>query len=153
MIGTNFTFGDSTFENATYYFSQSNGLPANQAQIGELASLSEEIMDVVYDPTYFGTFGSFFVSRYWSQLRELAYKSIPWSLCLQVQNFYHTYINNYFGTESWYDISIEVYSTHGETTGSQWVTWRNEGFSTVFEFLSVRFACLCCWICVSDSLR
>ncbi|XP_037045061.1 protein anon-37Cs-like [Bradysia coprophila] len=136
MIGTNFTFGDSTFENATYYFSQSNGVPENQNQINQLALLSEEIMDVVYDPNYFGTFGSFFVNRYWAQLRATAYNSIPWRLCLQVQNFFHTYINNYFGTESWFDISIEVYSTHNDTTGSQWVTWRNEGFSTVFEFLS-----------------
>ncbi len=138
MIGENFTFGDSTFENATYVFSQSDGSIENQTQIGILANLSETIMSVVYDqdPTYFGTFGSFFVSNYWRELRS-TYIDIPWSLALKVQEFFHTYTNNYFGTKSWFDISIEVYSTHGYTLGSQWVTWRNEGFSTVFDFISV----------------
>lgn len=142
MIGENFTFGDSSFENAIYYFSRSDGVPENQAQISALANLSETIMSVVYDqdPTYMGTFGSFFVSNYWRELRSAAYNAIPWNLALKVQNYFHTYTNNYFGTESWFDISIAVYSTHDYTLGSQWVTWRNEGFTTVFEFLSVRFS-------------
>lgn len=141
MIGTNFTFGDSSFENATSYFSQSNGDPENQAHVALLANLSESISSVVYDqePKYLGTFGSFFIANYWRELRSDIYNAIPWSLALKVQNFFHTYTNNYFGTNSWFDISIEVYSTHGYTLGSQWVTWRNEGFSTVFEFLSVSF--------------
>lgn len=139
MIGENFTFGDSSFENATNYFWQSDGIPQNQAQVAVLTNLSEAIMSVVYDqdPTYFGTFGSFFVSNYWRELRSATYSYIPWSLALKVQNFFHTYTNNYFGTKSWFDISIEVYSTHAYTLGNQWVTWRDKGFSTIFEFLSV----------------
>lgn len=141
MIGGNFTFGDSTFENASNHFWQSDGNSEDQTQIAALANLSETIMSVVYDqdPIYLGTFGSFFISNYWRELRSAAYSNIPWSLALKVQNFFHTYMNNYFGTQSWFDISIAVYSTHGYTLGSQWVTWRNKGFATVFEFLTVRF--------------
>lgn len=140
MIDGNFIFGDSSFENATDDFRRTDGVPENQSEIGQLAALAETIMSEVYDqdPTYLGTFGSFFVSRYWTELRSAAYNAIPWSLAFMVQNFFHTYTNNYFGTESWFDISIAVYSTHNYTLGSQWVTWRNEGFTTVFEFLSVR---------------
>lgn len=139
MIGTNFTFGDSTWENGTDLFLQSNGAYANQTQISQLVNLSESITSVVYDqdPTYLGTFGSFFVSNYWEKLRSDAYNTIPWSLAMKVQHFFHTYTNNYFGTNSWFDISIPIYSAKGYMLGSQWVTWRNEGFQTVFEFLSV----------------
>ncbi|KAJ6642458.1 Polyamine oxidase 1 [Pseudolycoriella hygida] len=140
MIGANFSFGDSSFENTTYHFWQSDGTSENQAQIGQLVELSQGIMSAVYsqEPSYLGTFGSFFVANYWRELRSTIYNAIPWSLALKVQNFFHVSTNNYFGTNSWFDISIEVYSTHGSTTGSQWVTWRNEGFHTVFEFLSRR---------------
>lgn len=139
LIDGDFTFGDSSFENATVYFWQSNGTSPNQVDVARLADLADTIMDEVYiqDPSYLGTFGSFFVSNYWRQLRTAVYNNIPWELALQVQSFFHTYTNNYFGTESWFDISIAVYSTHGYTLGSQWVTWRDKGFKTVFEYLSV----------------
>lgn len=141
MIDGNFDFGDSSFDDAVNYYHQSNGVAANQIQIAALVNLSETIISHVYDdtPPYLGTFGSFFTDNYLRALRTAAYHIIPWNLALQVQQFFHTYTNNYFGTNSWFDISIAVYATHGYTLGSQWVTWGDQGFATVFDFISVSF--------------
>lgn len=141
MIDGNFDFGDSSFKNATEYFWQSNGTLVNQNETSVLSIMSHTLMTDVYlqDPIYLGTFGSYFTSNYLRKIRTAAYNAIPWDLALQVQQFFHTYMNNYFGTNSWFDISIAAYASQNDTTGSQWVTWRDQGFATVFDFISVRF--------------
>ncbi|KAJ6641285.1 Spermine oxidase [Pseudolycoriella hygida] len=138
MVGAHFPFGDSAWENAADMFLLSDGTARNQTQIAQLAHLAEGIMAVVYDPSYTGSFGSFFEYHYWNALNNEPYRAIPRSLATKVQHFYHTYTNNFFGSKSWFDISIEIYANAGYTLGSQWVTWRDSGFSTVFEFLSKR---------------
>lgn len=137
MIVGNFDFGDDSFENATLSFWQSNGGPTNQIQLDGLVNLSQTIRSNVYDPNYYGTYGSYFISNYLRALRTTNYTVIPWNLAVQVQNFYHSRTNTYFGSKSWFDISIAVYATHGYTTGNQLVSWKDQGFVNVFDFISV----------------
>lgn len=137
MIDGNFDFGDDSFENATDSFWLSNGAAVNRIQLAGLVNLSRRIGSNVYDPNYYGTYGSYFLSNYLSELGTPEYAIIPWNLAVQVQKFFHSRINTYYGSKSWFDISIAVYATEGSTSGNQYVTWKDQGFVNVFDFISV----------------
>lgn len=59
-------------------------------------------------------------------------------LASQVLKAFHNQMNGYYASESWYDISAyhtNLYSQ--ECEGNQLLTWKTQGFKTVFDFITV----------------
>lgn len=140
MIDGNFLFGDTGFQGATSYFHQSNGFPLNQVHCANLSSLTRQVQGNYRDMKEFeGSYGDFFAINYLRQLRaNPEFKRMPWSLSIMMRHFAHAGVNSYFASENWYQISAKLAALTEGTEGNQWLTWKDKGFITVFDFLSVR---------------
>lgn len=60
-----------------------------------------------------------------------------------MRHFAHTNVNSYFASENWYQISARLAALTEGTEGNQWLTWKDKGFVTVFDFLSVKILFVC----------
>lgn len=140
MIDGNFLFGDTGFHGAASYFHRSDGFPLNQEQCANLSSLTWQVMGNYQDMANFpGSYGDFFAIEYLRQLRmNPKFKNTPWGLALMMRHYAHTGVNSYFASENWYQISARLAALTDGTEGNQWLTWKDEGFVTVFDFLSVK---------------
>jgi phytoene dehydrogenase-like protein len=147
LINEHFEFGDTGFDDAYKYFHQSNGQPVMQKHCELLSDLANEILyDSFEEMAEFDhSIGDFFAMKYSRALRERNMTEVPWSLSRQVEDFFHSVTNNYFGSENWYEMSAKLYGTTEMTEGKQWLTWREHGFATVFDYISVNeiFVCEC----------
>lgn len=142
MINGSFAFGDTGFHGATSYFYQTNGFPLNQSLTLNLMMLTWQVMGNTKDMAEFrGSYGDFFAIEYLRQLQTNPnFKSTPWSLAAMMRHFAHTNVNSYFASENWYQISARLAALTEGTEGNQWLTWKDKGFVTVFDFLSVKIS-------------
>lgn len=120
----------------------SDGQPANQNHSTELTNLSRHILAESFEQMaqFDGSVGDFYFTNYMRSLRRKEFGNIPMRSVTQMESFHHTRINNYFASLDWYDVSARLLGLKPHTKGSQWVTWRDQGFRTMFDFISVRFA-------------
>lgn len=141
MIAGRFTFGDSRFDKIDHYFHTSAGHPVNQNQCLSLLYLGYEILYEYYEQmaAFGGSIGQFFDMTYTNRLRDPEFAGISATLAAQIQEFHHVRMNNYEGSLSWFDLSARMWATGPYTLGSQWLTWRHEGFITMFDFIAVSF--------------
>ncbi|CRK91867.1 CLUMA_CG005488, isoform A [Clunio marinus] len=133
-----FDFGDTGFDFADYYFHQSDGVSLNQNHTTMLDNLANEVLWNSFDRMvhYGGSFGSFFERFYTKGLMNQKFINVPWALAHQMQDYHHNRVNTYFGTTSWFDISAQIMAAQGTKTGSNWLTWRQSGYKTVFDFIT-----------------
>lgn len=139
MINGHFDFGDTGFDDAYKYFHQSNGEAVIQSHCETLSSVAEEILYESFDEMseFNHSIGDFFAMKYSRALRDRSMNEVSWSLARQIEDFFHSVTNNYFGSANWHDISSHLYGITKKTDGKQWLTWRKSGFATVFDFISV----------------
>lgn len=144
FVDGRFDFGDSHFDSVEHYWHLSNGQFANQGQCTNLSTLARHILTESFDimANYSGSLGDFYVQKFMQGLRRKEFFDVPFGMAMQMEIFHHTRINNYFASLDWYDVSARLLATKPHTGGSQWVTWRDEGFRTMFDFISVRFAAI-----------
>lgn len=87
-----------------------------------------------------GSLGDFFGIRYNSHLTGPDFVGIPQALRDQMRDFHHKRINYYEAAQTWFSISAYLYGMAPYTLGNQWLTWRDEGFHVLFDFISVSFS-------------
>lgn len=140
MIDGNFNFGSSRFGDVDHKYYFTNGQPVERKHGSELERVSLDILERSFDEmAHFdgGSVGHFFEKTFLRRMREPKFINVTFTLANKMHDFQHTRINNYYASNSWYDVSARLLGTKPHTGGDQWVTWNDEGFSTVFDFISV----------------
>jgi spermine oxidase len=140
MINGSFQFGDTGFESAGRYWHQSNGQLVDQSRCESLSNLCDEILNNSFEQMFASrdSIGRFFERKYLHALgTNKNFSDMPFSLANKIKNFYHWQTNNYFSSENWDEISTSLLAGLGYADGNQWLTWRDQGFVTVFDFITV----------------
>ena len=137
MINGSFEFGETRFDYVDQYFHLSNGSPLNQTHCNLLEMLSGAILMNRQMATFGGSIGEFFDMKYFNALMSPQFADVPWTLAVKMRDLMHNRMNNYMGSQTWYTISARLLALSEFATGSQWLTWRDQGFATVFDFITV----------------
>lgn len=134
-----FQFGDTGFDDTDEDFLLSNGVRANQKQCLKLGSLSDLILERSYPEmeNFNGSLGDFFTTKYRQGLRGAKLSAIPAALANQMLDYCHKETNSLFASPTWFDISARLNALSDSANGSQYLTWRTQGFQTAFDFITV----------------
>lgn len=128
------TLGSTQEAEPDFYTSRGNRPP--KMLTNYLKSLGDEIMsDFPAMLKFNGSLGSYFLERFWKDPEIKLVKKMSPELPQQIVEYYEYCVNNWNGSESWFDVSAPgnaIFKTHG---GDQFVTWGNQGFITFFKFL------------------
>lgn len=140
LVSKHFKFGSTGFDDTYELFLSSSGQIPNQKQCLRLRSLGETIMESSYDDMekFNGSLGDFFTSKYRQALTGKKHADIPAELSNQMLDFLHKDTNAEFASPTWFDISARLNAQSDSASGKQDLTWKTQGFQTVFDFITVR---------------
>lgn len=140
-----FEFGDTGVCTTFPTFLLSEGLPANQSQVLPLTKLAEKIMNSFAEQSQFsGSLGEFFITRFIAGLKAPEFAEADAGLSQQVLDYYEKEVNIWNGSRSWFDVSARGNTVSKANDGNQFMTWRDVGYRTVFDFLTVSgLRCVC----------
>lgn len=131
-----FNFGDTGFDRAGRLHHQSDGGPVNQAIVDRVFAAADSILEdvdrLVMDR---GPLGEHFHREFTTRLQRPDMADVPSSLAMSVEHFEDQTVCNYFATHTWNRVEAQHYATWDVTEGSQWLTWRDRGFQTVFNII------------------
>lgn len=145
MIGANFPFGSSQFANRDSICVISNGQnnATFQSQALKLTALTDKIIFNSYtaQSTYLKSMGDFFTEQYQKQTTVVSstYSTMPIELRNMVLDLAPKYVNAFWSSKSWLQISPKLDQQSDEATGDQDLTWGTSGYKTVFDFINVSF--------------
>lgn len=135
-----FDFGDTGVQYTHPLFLSFGAKPLNQDDCMSLLEKSEEILENYEGMKKFsGTLGDFFTQRFWNKVQFNQYT--PRDLPAQMIDLMEKEVNVWNGTTSWFDISAKLHASFDVNTGNQYLTWRDKGYSTIFDYLTVSYYC------------
>jgi spermine oxidase len=140
LVNRYFSFGDTGFDNTDEIYYLSTGKPAVQKQCLKLAGLTRTIMEESFAEMekFNRSLGEFFTVKYRHGLKDVKYNTIPAELAEQMLDYSHKDWIADFASPTLFDISAKLNAQSESTTGNQYLTWKTQGFKTVFDFITVR---------------
>ena len=78
-----------------------------------------------------------FLNRYNEALKTSKYSDIKPDLAQLIINRIEKEKNSSFASESWFDISAKMSVLYTGCEGNQYLTWKNKGYITVFDYITV----------------
>ena len=78
-----------------------------------------------------------FLHRYNEGLKTFEYKDIKPELARQIIDRIEKEKNASFASESWFDISAKNSAMYTGCQGNQYLTWKEKGYITVFDYITV----------------
>lgn len=141
MIDGKFSFGSSTkFEelDLSYLSSSGNLADISTKDLNVLLNLLEKITSAYKTMRFYdGSFGDFVITEYRKKMNEPKYATISEETKQQALDFAEKATLATEAAPSWLDVSAKLTASGGEAEGDQYLTWRTEGFRTVFDFITV----------------
>lgn len=138
MVHDHFKFGRSDFYEKEYDFIFSNAQVCDEA-CTSLGNLLGNITKNVKGTS--GSIGELIVNQYQDALKSDEYKNVDNDVAMKMLEFCSKETSAYYSSDSWFDISA-VYDIYGqECEGYQLHSWKDVGFKTVFDFITVRLFC------------
>lgn len=138
-IKDHFNFGSSQFEEIGQTFLLSNGKNPDQEQCTRLYDLSHEILEQSEQKMrkFDGSLGDFVVEEYSKALKSPQYSDInPELIKMMIQNI-HREALSFYASQTWFEVSAKLNHEYEIAGGDHYITWRNKGFATVFDILTV----------------
>lgn len=138
LVHDYFQFGDTGVDSTPPIFLNSTGKPIKHKQVVKLAELARKVLTLYPEMAKFnGSLGSFFIKRFARALKSIKLTKTQMGIAIQIIDFYHKEINTLNGSETWFDISARLNAISGVNDGNQFLTWKDKGYITVFDFLTV----------------
>ena len=138
MTRNYFDFGTTPFEEMYSTFLLTNGTKSEQKDIRKIVDVAYKIIDDIDDlddPQ--GSIGDIFNKKFDKALKTSKLRNIEPSIIKLMKENIQTNYNGYSATSSWFEISAKQNSEQGKASGNQYLTWKKQGFKTVFDFLTV----------------
>lgn len=134
-----FKFGDSGFDERDEIFLTSNGKPANEKFCQRLSALSEIILEKSYSEMekFNSCLGHFFTTKWKHNMKSSNFSDIPAEIAHQMLDYNHKETNCFFASPTWFDISARLNALSDSAKGKQYLTWKTQGFKTVFDYITV----------------
>lgn len=139
MVNNYVDLGSTPFDSVDGTYLSSTGTMPNQNQCFKLQSLIDELSTESWSAVkqFNGSFGEFIVNRYTKALETPAYRGIQKDIAKMMLDNAQKEINGFYASSSWFDISGKLYADTTDAKGDQDVTWKDKGYATVFDFITV----------------
>lgn len=140
MIEGNFKYGSSNFDELDLKYLSSTGNSANiiKKDLDTLGEVAEKLSHSYNAMRKFnGSVGDFMTSQYKKLTADSKYSKISDESKQQVLDFVQKGTLATEAASSWFDVSAKLSAMSMEAEGDEYITWRTEGFKTVFDFISV----------------
>lgn len=120
-------------------FFYSNGSLVNQEDSFKLLELSSSIVEEFDEMRAFnGSFGEFFNEKYSKALNLPDYSEVDMQLAELIKENMQTQQNAHFASKSWFDVSSKLYADLQNAAGDQSLSWKDKGFITVVDYITVK---------------
>lgn len=140
MIEGNFKYGSSNFDELDLKYLSSTGNSADiiKKDLDTLGEVAEKLSHSYNAMRKFnGSVGDFMTSQYKKLTADSKYSKISDEAKQQVLDFVQKGTLATEAASSWFDVSAKLSAMSMEAEGDEYITWRTEGFKTVFDFISV----------------
>lgn len=137
-----FDFVISEFDQWNITYLLSNGSAVDEIQSTKISVLAYDIMrQSEKDTTYKGSLGDYFFEKFKSQLKDSEYSDVDPTLANLISESVKIGWKYFIGSPSLHDISVQLnaqyYDYFEEKEGID-VLWRDKGFKTVLDYITVR---------------
>ena len=131
--------GDTNWTNETTAFLTSDKESVDKKLFDKLNDLAEEIESLREEMFASSeTYGEFFTRKYYENLeKDPSLANVDEKLIKQMLYLHHTYFNALFASTDWNEVPVKSFAAVESSEGNQFITWKNRGFSTIFDFLKV----------------
>jgi hypothetical protein len=85
-----------------------------------------------------GSLGEFLNVKCQQGVKALTYSTIPAELKNQMLDYTHKDWIADFASPTLFNVSAKLNAQSESTTGNQYLTWKTQGYKTVFDFITVR---------------
>lgn len=137
MVHEHFNFGVLEVYEKEMDYVLSNGQYANQRNCTQLHLLLLGLYEQAEKTVKNESLGTFIEREFQKALELPEYENIEKTTADQLLAAFQKQMISFYASESWHDISV-FYSQYGqECEGSQLLTWKKQGFKTVFDFITV----------------
>ena len=138
LVHDHFDFGNTGSDHADSLYLAFNGMKLEQEKCMRLYEAGHEVLSE-YGEMAKSTksLGAFFISKFKELLKSSRYSDIQGNLPNQFINLFERDMNVWNGSESWFDLSARLNTISGVNEGTQVQTWRDRGYKTVFDFITV----------------
>ncbi|CAO1433033.1 unnamed protein product [Diamesa serratosioi] len=137
MASEHFGFGDTKINALNIINYLSNGEPADKEMCDKLLELINKISASSDEMLNFdGSLGSFFMERYNEALKTSEFSHITSELARQIIDRIEKEKNASFASETWFDISAKTSALYTGCKGNQFLTWKDKGYITVFDYIT-----------------
>lgn len=139
MVHEHFDFGSLKVFEKPLVYSLSDGQSPDQETCSKLVKLlSETFENALEKMTRNESVGTFVSREYQKALETSEYADIDKVLSDQMLGVYHKQINSFYASKSWFDISIYYNMFAQECEGNSLLSWKDQGYKTVFDFITVK---------------
>lgn len=140
MVNKYVELGSTPFADVDGTYLLSNGTLPNQNQCFKLQALINELAEESWTDVkkFKGSLGEFISSRYTKALETVAYRGVENEIGKMMLDDAQKQVNGFYASSSWFDISGKLYADYDDIKGNQDVTWKDKGFSTIFDFITVK---------------
>lgn len=139
MVHNYVSLGSTPFDRIDGVYLLSNGATPNHADCIKLQRLLDNIITKSWSEmnTFSGSFGDFFIDKYHRQLETATYSTIDESLTKMFEFDAFKQVAGFYGCSTWLDLSGKLNGQYSNPEGDQDVTWKDKGFATVFDYITV----------------
>lgn len=136
LVHDHFEFGSLNSESQPFDYITSEGQKASQEQCTNLDILLEKLLEQSVSEGRNESIGAIIEREYEKSVNLLPEDEK--TVARQMLASFRNQMNGYFASESWFDVSAfysKIYSQ--ECEGDELLTWKTQGFKTVFDFITV----------------
>lgn len=124
-------------------FVSSEGKQLDDSKCGRCMALCLAILHDCEEnlENYKGSLGSYVVAKYQEALISPEYVDIDSETSVGVLEYFHKFENSIEGSDSWFDTSGNGYLQYWECDGHPLLNWKDKGYKTVIDFITVSSVC------------
>lgn len=141
MVGCEGVLSETDVDIRRTTFVRSDGVSLDEECCARLYNLCKLILQ---DPaeelaSYQGSVGDFLVQKYSDAIMKPEFDQVDSELSAQVLEFFLKTECSYSAADSMFDVSGYGFSKFKECSGPPRLNWKDQGFKTVFDFVTVSF--------------
>jgi len=138
LVSPHFSFGSTPIDLHFPIFLLSNGTTPQQTDFQIIYSLGNRVMNEVYDIRLTRqSVGDLFLRHFDEALADPLYRHIDNETKDFIKEQIYKETNGYYGTSTWFDLSARLNYFVEFADGDQYLTWKRQGFITLFDFITV----------------
>ena len=138
LVHEHFNFGNTGSDHVDSLYVGFNAMKLDQEKCLRLYEAGHEVLSLYGEMAQSTkSIGDFFIPKFRELLKSSRYADIQGSLPDQFIHLFERDMNIWNGSESWFDMSARLNTISGVNGGTQVQTWRDRGYKTVFDFITV----------------